>query len=163
MGQKTPRRMTSARIPAAGGEFELFLYCDEDSGKEHLALVLGEVAHREKVLVRVHSECFTGDVLGSKRCDCGQQLSRGEKWSEYRSGGPDEFQSFASNCLLARRLVERGVRFINIYHATWDHHEDMDNRLGFNCTRCGSKRTKFSIVSETTDGPLLRPFPSAPH
>jgi len=66
----------------------------------------------------------------------GVNRREGEKWKKFRSGGPDEFQSFATNCLLARRLVERGVRFINIYHATWDHHEDIDNRLAFNCKMC---------------------------
>ena len=57
-------------------------------------------------------------------------------WKKYRNGGGDEFTSFAANCLLARRLVERGVRYINIYHATWDHHENMDKRLEFNCKMC---------------------------
>ena len=66
----------------------------------------------------------------------GVNRQEGEEWKGLRSGGPDEFQSFATNCLLARRLVERGVRFINIYHATWDHHENLDDRLGFNCRMC---------------------------
>ena len=64
----------SARIPTAESEFQLFFYPDSRDDKEHLALVKGEVAGQEDVLVRVHSECFTGDVLGSKRCDCGAQL-----------------------------------------------------------------------------------------
>jgi uncharacterized protein (DUF1501 family) len=51
----------------------------------------------------------------------------------YNGGGKGEFAAFARNCLLARRLVERGVRFINIYHATWDHHENLDQGLAFNC------------------------------
>jgi GTP cyclohydrolase II len=68
-------RRTQARIPTEWGEFQMFLYEDHREGKEHLALVKGEVAGREQVLVRVHSECFTGDVLGSRRCDCGEQLS----------------------------------------------------------------------------------------
>ncbi|MEX2016015.1 MAG: DUF1501 domain-containing protein [Candidatus Hydrogenedentales bacterium] len=55
------------------------------------------------------------------------------EWAKYRNGGADEFKGFALNCLLARRMVERGVRYINIYHATWDHHEDIDERLKFNC------------------------------
>lgn len=50
-----------------------------------------------------------------------------------RNGGTDEFKSFANNCLLARRLVERGVRYINIYHSTWDHHSELDTKLAFNC------------------------------
>ena len=49
-----------------------------------------------------------------------------------RSGGPGQFRSFASNCLLARRMVERGVRFVNIIHASWDHHSDLDVELPFN-------------------------------
>ena len=48
-----------------------------------------------------------------------------------RDGGPGQFRDFASNCLLARRLVERGVRFVNIFHASWDHHEDVDAELPF--------------------------------
>jgi hypothetical protein len=48
-------------------------------------------------------------------------------------GGTGVFRQFAVNCLLARRLVERGVRFVNIYHASWDHHSDLDKELGFNC------------------------------
>ncbi|GAB4469254.1 MAG: hypothetical protein Kow00124_04320 [Anaerolineae bacterium] len=67
-------RMACARIPTAEGEFQLCLYTNICDDKEHLALVMGDVAGREDVLVRVHSECFTGDVLGSRRCDCGEQL-----------------------------------------------------------------------------------------
>jgi len=68
------RRTTTARIPAAEGTFQLSHYVDSRDHKEHLALVMGQVQHQQKVLVRVHSECFTGDVLGSQRCDCGEQL-----------------------------------------------------------------------------------------
>ena len=49
-----------------------------------------------------------------------------------RGGGPGQFRAFAHNCLLARRLVERGVRFVNIYHASWDHHSNLDVELEFN-------------------------------
>jgi 3,4-dihydroxy 2-butanone 4-phosphate synthase/GTP cyclohydrolase II len=67
-------RMACARVPTAEGEFQLCLYENNRDDKEHLALVMGDVAGKEDVLVRVHSECFTGDVLGSRRCDCGPQL-----------------------------------------------------------------------------------------
>ena len=67
--------MTCARIPTSRGEFQLCLYLGSPDGKEHLAIVNGNVAEKESVLVRVHSECFTGDVLGSLRCDCGPQLN----------------------------------------------------------------------------------------
>ena len=49
-----------------------------------------------------------------------------------RAGGPGQYRAFARNCLLARRMVERGVRFINIYHASWDHHSNLDRELSFN-------------------------------
>ncbi len=68
------QRMASARIPTPFGEFQLCLYTNNQDGKEHLALVMGEVRDQYHVLTRLHSECFTGDVLGSLRCDCGEQL-----------------------------------------------------------------------------------------
>ncbi len=70
----TVQREVSARIPTLAGEFQLSLYVNNRDAKEHLALVMGEVREGVEVLVRVHSECFTGDVLGSQRCDCGPQL-----------------------------------------------------------------------------------------
>jgi 3,4-dihydroxy 2-butanone 4-phosphate synthase/GTP cyclohydrolase II len=63
-----------ARIPTYHGEFKLCIYQESETSEEHLALVMGELSGKEDVLVRVHSECFTGDVLGSLRCDCGEQL-----------------------------------------------------------------------------------------
>lgn len=65
---------TSARIPTERGEFDLVLFEMDGDSKQHLAVVLGDVKDAEEVLVRVHSECFTGDVLGSQRCDCGEQF-----------------------------------------------------------------------------------------
>ncbi len=76
MNQTTIKRMTCARIPTAMGEFQLCYYGNNQDDKEHMALIAGDVAGQEDVLVRVHSECFTGDVLGSLRCDCGPQLHR---------------------------------------------------------------------------------------
>ncbi|MBN1218878.1 MAG: GTP cyclohydrolase II [Anaerolineae bacterium] len=63
-----------ARIPTAEGEFRLCVYQTNQDNKEHLAVVLGDVFGQPEVLTRIHSECFTGDVLGSLRCDCGEQL-----------------------------------------------------------------------------------------
>ena len=68
------QQLVCARIPTDYGEFQLCLYDNDKDDKEHLALVMGDVRDQEDVLVRVHSECFTGDVLGSRRCDCGDQL-----------------------------------------------------------------------------------------
>ena len=69
-------RMACARVPTDLGEYKLCLYTSNQDDKEHLAVVIGEVQDQSDVLVRVHSECFTGDVLGSRRCDCGEQLQR---------------------------------------------------------------------------------------
>jgi 3,4-dihydroxy 2-butanone 4-phosphate synthase/GTP cyclohydrolase II len=63
-----------ARLPTRHGQFTAHVYRSILDGIEHIALVKGEVRDRENVLVRVHSECVTGDILGSLRCDCGQQL-----------------------------------------------------------------------------------------
>lgn len=70
------KQMACARIPTENGEYRLCLYKSNRDEKEHLALVYGDVAGKAGVLVRVHSECFTGDVLGSRRCDCGEQLQQ---------------------------------------------------------------------------------------
>jgi len=69
-------RAACARIPTAAGAFQLCVYENNQDDKEHLAIVMGDVYEQESVLVRIHSECFTGDVLGSRRCDCGEQLHR---------------------------------------------------------------------------------------
>lgn len=72
------QRLTSTRIPTVNGEFTLSLYENTEDDKDHLALIYGDpqaLAGQDDVLVRIHSECFTGDVLGSLRCDCGEQLN----------------------------------------------------------------------------------------
>jgi 3,4-dihydroxy 2-butanone 4-phosphate synthase/GTP cyclohydrolase II len=61
-------------MPTEFGDFTLHLYRSCLDGEQHLALVYGEVAGEKEILVRVHSECLTGDVFGSQRCDCGPQL-----------------------------------------------------------------------------------------
>ena len=66
--------LVQTRIPTRHGEFMLHYYSNNIDDKEHVALVKGDVAGKDNVPVRIHSECFTGDVLGSRRCDCGEQL-----------------------------------------------------------------------------------------
>ncbi len=73
--EKLVQRTTEARIPTSFGSFRAIAY-ESDDGREHVALVKGEPRDVDNVLVRVHSECFTGDVLGSVRCDCGVQLQQ---------------------------------------------------------------------------------------
>ncbi len=68
------KRVAVADMPTEWGDFKLYGYDNELDDKEHLALVKGNIEGKENVLTRLHSECFTGDVLGSRRCDCGPQL-----------------------------------------------------------------------------------------
>ena len=69
-------RTIRVRIPTTDAEFHLHHYTNNQDQKEHVALVTGDVSGQRDVLVRVHSECLTGDVFGSLRCDCGDQLLR---------------------------------------------------------------------------------------
>ena len=65
---------SEARLPTEHGEFRIRVFHESDSGLDHVALVMGEMAGPDPVLMRVHSECLTGDAFGSLRCDCGPQL-----------------------------------------------------------------------------------------
>lgn len=66
--------MSCARVPTRQGEFQVCLYNNNRDHKEHLVLIHGDIHDQKDVMTRIHSECFTGDVLGSERCDCGEQL-----------------------------------------------------------------------------------------
>lgn len=70
--------MVEVRLPTEVGDFRLHLYEDEE-GKQHLALVMGNVSGREDVMTRIHSECLTGDLFGSLRCDCQSQLHQSKE------------------------------------------------------------------------------------
>ncbi len=72
--EKLVEHLEVVKLPTDYGEFDLHLYRSQLDGQSHLALVKGEVRGKKGVLVRVHSECLTGDVFGSRRCDCGPQL-----------------------------------------------------------------------------------------
>jgi 3,4-dihydroxy 2-butanone 4-phosphate synthase/GTP cyclohydrolase II len=72
--EKLVERVEVVRMPTEYGDFDLYLYRSKTDNQHHLALVHGAVAGKKDVLVRVHSECLTGDVFGSRRCDCGPQL-----------------------------------------------------------------------------------------
>ena len=72
--EKLVHRVAEAKLPTRYGEFIAIAYKSDIDADEHLALVLGDIATRKPVLARVHSECLTGDVFGSLRCDCGEQV-----------------------------------------------------------------------------------------
>lgn len=77
--EKLVDKVADVRLPTKYGEFRAVSYESKTDGLCHVALVMGDVASMDKVLVRVHSECLTGDVFGSLRCDCGDQLSKSMK------------------------------------------------------------------------------------
>jgi 3,4-dihydroxy 2-butanone 4-phosphate synthase/GTP cyclohydrolase II len=81
------QRIVQSRIPTEVGEFQLCLYANNRDEKEHLALVRGDIQGFEDVPVRIHSECFTGDVLGSLRCDCGEQLQLAMEYIAHQGWG----------------------------------------------------------------------------
>ena len=72
----TVTRITNARVPTDYGEFQRGYYSNTLDEKDHLAFYMGDDLSGDDVLVRVHSECLTGDVFGSRRCDCGEQLDQ---------------------------------------------------------------------------------------
>lgn len=114
-GEKLVRRMAEARIPTEWGDFTCYAFESLIDGEHHLAMVRGDVQGKENVLVRVHSECLTGDVFGSLRCDCGSQLdSAMQLIADEGSGvvvylrGHEGRGIGIGNKLLAYELQERG-------------------------------------------------------
>ena len=103
-------------LPTDHGHFRLKMYRSRVSGLEHLALVKGRVDDGEPVLVRVHSECFTGDVLGSERCDCGPQLHTAMEMIEREGRG----------AILYMRQEGRGIGLANKLHAYKKQEEGLD-------------------------------------
>jgi 3,4-dihydroxy 2-butanone 4-phosphate synthase/GTP cyclohydrolase II len=98
------RRVSTTKLPTEyGGEFTVIAYANDVDSNVHIALVKGEIKHEDDVLVRVHSECLTGDVFGSKRCDCGEQLHRAmQKIKENGKG-----------VILYMRQEGRGIGLVN--------------------------------------------------
>ena len=97
------RREADAKLPTKYGNFEIYGYENILNGDHHVALVMGDVADGEPVLCRVHSECLTGDVFGSSRCDCGEQLDAAMKAIAKEGRG----------VLLYLRQEGRGIGLIN--------------------------------------------------
>ncbi len=81
------KKISQAKLPTKYGNFNIITYQDLITGDHHLAIVKGKIANAKDVLVRVHSECLTGDVLGSCRCDCGEQLVEALKKIEFAGQG----------------------------------------------------------------------------
>ena len=96
-------RVAEAKLPTKYGEFNIIGFQNKLNGEHHIALTMGDVSDGEPVLCRVHSECFTGDVLGSYRCDCGEQLDKALKMIAEEKRG----------ILIYLRQEGRGIGLIN--------------------------------------------------
>jgi len=88
-----------ARLPTEHGDFRIRVFHEDETGLDHVALVLGDMSGPDPVLVRVHSECLTGDAFGSLRCDCGAQLDAALR----------QIQEVGWGCLVYLRQEGRGI------------------------------------------------------
>lgn len=101
--EKLVQRIVDVAMPTKYGDFQMYGFVNQINGEHHVALVKGDISGDEPVLTRVHSECLTGDILGSKRCDCGEQLAAALEMIEKEGRG----------ILLYMRQEGRGIGLIN--------------------------------------------------
>lgn len=119
-------RVESVKLPTPYGIFELVCFVAKHNGQEHLALVYGDISGKQDVLTRVHSECLTGDVFHSLRCDCGQQLD----------AAMQRIVENGSGVIVYMRQEGRGIGLANKLHAYHLQEKGLDTvdanvRLGF--------------------------------
>jgi 3,4-dihydroxy 2-butanone 4-phosphate synthase/GTP cyclohydrolase II len=105
--EKLVERERTVQMPTEFGPFQLYLYRTTVGNQHHMALTLGDISNQEPVIVRMHSECLTGDVFGSLRCDCGPQLHNAMK----------QIAEAGRGVLVYMRQEGRGIGLSNKIHA----------------------------------------------